>query len=78
MLGTPAVIIWPMVGDVHTDQVSYGLLSRYPPESFDAALATVEGVLESGPPADAHRRMLSDKIDVAAWMVDFFEESSWE
>lgn len=78
MLGTPAVIIWPMVGDVHTDQVSYGLLSRYPPASFDAALATVEEVLTAGPRADAHRRMLEAKIDVAAWMVEFFEKRSWE
>jgi len=78
VLGTPAVIIWPMVGDVHTDQISYGLLARFKPNEFEGAVKQSITFLTHGPPARAHERMLKDKIDVTEWMLQFFEHHSHE
>jgi hypothetical protein len=73
VLGTPAVLVSPMVAGVHTDQVGYGLLARFTPVDFEAAWDAAAGYLEHGPPSGARERLLAEKIDVTEWMVDFFQ-----
>jgi predicted glycosyltransferase len=78
VLGTPAVFISPMRAGVHEDQERYGLMARSLPSEFDRAWDAVTRYLEDGSAAASHRRMLDDKINVADWMVRFFESRAFE
>jgi predicted glycosyltransferase len=73
VLGTPAVLISPMVAGVHTDQVGYGLLARYSPAEFGAARQEIARLLDEGPPPGALQRLLDEKIEVTTWMIEFIE-----
>jgi hypothetical protein len=72
VLGTPAVLVSPMVAGVHTDQVNYGLLARFTPDDIEAAWDAAAVYLDHGAPPGARERLLADKIDVTDWMVDYF------
>lgn len=76
VLGVPAVFI-ATTGRGYTDDQErrYGLVKHFTEDRFDAAAATVEEFLAAPRSrwSDARQRMLEDKIDVTAWMVDFFE-----
>lgn len=77
VLGTPAVFI-ATTGRGYTDDQErrYGLVRSFTPPKFDQA---VEAALRMATLSqeDRHERraqLLDDKIDVTAWMVDFFAE----
>ncbi|MDH3605936.1 MAG: DUF354 domain-containing protein [Acidimicrobiia bacterium] len=77
VLGTPAVFIATTGRGYTGDQERrYGLVRSFTPPEFDRAVdtATSMAVLSQ---EDRHKRraqLLHDKIDVTAWMVDFFAE----
>lgn len=77
VLGVPAVYI-AKTGRGYTDDQErrYGLVRNFTEERFDEALATVNALLADDPRAfgqAARERLLADKIDVTAWMVDRLE-----
>jgi predicted glycosyltransferase len=78
VLGTPAVFISPMRAGVHHDQERYGLMVRSLPSEFDHAWEAVTHFLDDGTAPGSHRRMLDDKVNVAEWMVGFFEARRFE
>jgi predicted glycosyltransferase len=78
VLGVPAVFI-ATTGRGYTDDEErrYGLVRHFTEEQYDMALSAIEEVLAT-PPATwqaARQRLLDEKIDVTAWMVDYFETS---
>jgi predicted glycosyltransferase len=77
VLGVPAVFI-AKTGRGYTDDEErrYGVVKHFPESRFDDAIAAVEEFFDRGPRAlgqAARQRLLADKIDVTAWMVDYFE-----
>ena len=78
VLGTPAVFI-AMTGRGYTDDQErrYGLVRHFKTTEFDAAIAHIAAKLSdpelARETAAARARLLADKIDVTAWMVDFFQ-----
>jgi predicted glycosyltransferase len=78
VLGVPAVFI-ATTGRGYTDDEErrYGLVRHFTEEQYGMALSAIEEVLAT-PPATwqaARQRLLDEKIDVTAWMVDYFETS---
>ena len=78
VLGVPAVYI-ATTGRGYTDDQErrYGLVRHFTEDQYDMALTAIEEIL-AAPPAtwhDARQRLLAEKIDVTAWMTDYFESS---
>jgi uncharacterized protein len=75
MLGTPAIYVNTLSAGTIEKQEEYGLLFR--PDSFDAILKTANSILDNHDSASTFtsRRssMLTDQIDVTAFMVWFVE-----
>lgn len=75
VLGTPAVFI-ATTGRGYTDDQErrYGLVRYFQPVSFEEALAAARELALRPAPwrSDRRNRLLEEKIDVTAWMVDFF------
>jgi predicted glycosyltransferase len=78
VLGVPAVFI-ATTGRGYTDDEErrYGLVRHFTEDQYDMALSAIEETLATPPAAwqAARQRLLKDKIDVTAWMVDYFETS---
>lgn len=78
VLGVPAVYI-ATTGRGYTDDEErrYGLVRHFTEDKYDLALSAVEEI--SAEPAEtwrtARQRLLDEKIDVTAWMIDYFETS---
>jgi len=78
VLGVPAVFI-ATTGRGYTDDEErrYGLVRHFTDEQYDMALSAIEEILAT-PRADweaARQRLLGEKIDVTAWMIDYFEST---
>jgi uncharacterized protein len=78
VLGVPAVFI-ATTGRGYTDDEErrYGLVRHFTDSQYDMALSAIEEILAA--PAQtwqaARQRLLDEKIDVTAWMVDYFEST---
>jgi uncharacterized protein len=78
VLGVPAVFI-ATTGRGYTDDEErrYGLVRHFTEEQYDMALSAIEDILAQ--PASgfqaARQRLLDEKVDVTAWMVNYFETS---
>src|SRR5215469_7081878 len=78
VLGVPAVFI-ATTGRGYTDDEErrYGLVRHFTDDQYDMALSAIEEIMAE-PPAtwqEARQRLLEDKIDVTAWMIDYFEST---
>jgi predicted glycosyltransferase len=78
VLGVPAVYISPYGRGFTDDLERYGLVRNFTEERFgDDWLSVVREMVSDPLLADrakaARERMLRDKVDVTAWMLDFFE-----
>jgi hypothetical protein len=78
VLGVPAVFI-ATTGRGYTDdqEKRYGLVRHFTEDQYDMALSAIEEILAE-PAATwqaARQRMLDEKIDVTAWMTDYFEST---
>ena len=76
VLGVPAVFI-ATTGRGYTDDEErrYGLVRHFTEDQYDMALSAIEEILAE-PAATwqkAFQRLLEEKIDVTAWMIDYFE-----
>jgi len=78
VLGVPAVFI-ATTGRGYTDDQErrYGLVRHFTEDQYDMALTAIEEILAA--PAStwqsARQRLLDEKIDVTAWMTDYFEST---
>jgi len=77
VLGVPAVMI-ATTGRGYTDDEErrYGLVRHFTDDHYDDAVTAVQEMFKSSPRELgqlARARLLDDKIDVTAWMVDYFE-----
>jgi predicted glycosyltransferase len=78
VLGVPAVFI-ATTGRGYTDDEErrYGLVRHFTDAQFDLAVTAVKEILDA--PRQkwtcARQRLLEEKIDVTAWMVDYFENT---
>ena len=76
VLGVPAVFI-ATTGRGYTDDQErrYGLVRHLTEDQYDLALSAIEEILAE--PAlrwqESRQRLLEEKIDVTAWMTDYFE-----
>src|SRR4051794_17310098 len=79
VLGVPAVFI-ATTGRGYTDDEErrYGLVRHFTELELDRASAAIDELLAGSPRelgAAARERLLAEKIDVTAWMVDYFESN---
>ncbi len=76
VLGVPAVFI-ATTGRGYTDDEErrYGLVRHFTEDQFDLAVSTIERTLDTPRSSwqAARDHLLTDKIDVTQWMVDYFE-----
>ncbi len=78
VLGTPAVFIADRPAGVFDDnEQRFGLLHRVPTTDGAAISRAIQRAVGDGAPSGAHRRLLSEKLDVTKWMIDFFESRGW-
>lgn len=81
VLGVPAVFV-ATTGRGYTEEQErrYRLVRHVQPDDLAAVLGAITDYLDT--PIDAlderRARLLADKVDVTAWMVDFFERRGWE
>jgi predicted glycosyltransferase len=81
VLGTPAVFV-STTGRGYTDEQErrYGLVHNFTPGQEAEALARVAELADrpdlEADAAERRRRLLAERIDVTAWMVDFFESGA--
>jgi predicted glycosyltransferase len=77
VLGTPSVYIAETSrGYIDDLERRYGLVRHFKPGAFDLAVdaaASFMGDEEQQAAALARERLLFDKVDLTAWMLDFFE-----
>lgn len=77
VLGTPAIhVAQTSRGYVDDLERRYGLVSHFQPEEFDAAVTAAEQAAAHPDPeraGQARSQMLSDKIDVTSWMIDYLD-----
>lgn len=72
VLGVPSIYLNPLpLGYLRDQAETYGLVRSAPPSDPAAVLSAVEEL--PWDVAGGHRRLLEEKVDVTAWMVDFFE-----
>jgi predicted glycosyltransferase len=79
VLGVPAIMI-ATTGRGYTDDEErrYGLVRHFTENRYDEAVAAIEKLWEGSPRElgqRAREQLLADKIDVTAWMVDYFESN---
>jgi predicted glycosyltransferase len=78
VLGVPAVFI-ATTGRGYTsdEERRYGLVRYFPETRLEEALEAIEELFASGSPRErgaiSRQRLLAEKIDVTAWMTDYFE-----
>ena len=73
VLGTPAILVADRSAGVFDDnEQNYGLLRRVPTEG-DGIKSAVKDIPDEQSHADAHRRLVAEKVDVTKWAVKFFE-----
>ncbi len=75
LLGIPSIYVNPLTAGSLEEEERYGLLYRIPDEN-EAIKRAIALMNTAGVRADWQRkrqRLLQDKIDVTAWMVDFVE-----
>jgi uncharacterized protein len=77
VLGVPAVFI-ATTGRGYTEdqQRRYGLVRHFTDDQYDLAIAEIEKLCSDRPREfgqAARQRLLQEKIDVTAWMIDYFE-----
>ncbi len=76
VLGVPAVFI-ATTGRGYTDDQErrYGLVRHFTDDQYDKALSAIDETLTEPDSTwrAARQRLLQEKIDVTAWMVDYFE-----
>ena len=76
VLGVPAVFI-ATTGRGYTDdqQERYGLVDYFTEDRFDEAMTTIKARFAAGSPralsVAARKQLLTEKIDVTRWMVDY-------
>ncbi|MBT4935421.1 DUF354 domain-containing protein [Candidatus Woesearchaeota archaeon] len=79
VLGTPAVYVNNLQFGYLYDHQKYGLAFNF--KTFKPALAKVRSLVEGGLSdktfAVRKKKMLSDKIDLTQWMVDFISLRKW-
>jgi predicted glycosyltransferase len=78
VLGVPAVFISKTSrGYIDDEQARYGLALHYTHEQQEEAIAAVEAMADDPRLAKkaslARQKLLAERIDVTAWMVNFFE-----
>jgi predicted glycosyltransferase len=78
VLGVPAVFI-ATTGRGYTDdeEARYKLVRHLKDDEFDRAVAVIDSTLGNAPREfgrAARERLLAEKIDVTAWMVEYFEK----
>lgn len=80
VLGVPAIFI-ATTGRGYTDdeEQRYGLVRHYTEQQFPEAVKTIQEMFSRGSPREfakkARQKLLNEKIDVTAWMVDYFEDN---
>jgi predicted glycosyltransferase len=79
VLGVPAVFIATTDrGYTEDEEKRYGLVRHFREDQYDIAVRAIEDFL-AGSPREfgraARKQLLSDKIDVTAWMIDYFEST---
>jgi predicted glycosyltransferase len=79
VLGVPAVMI-ATTGRGYTDDEErrYGLVRHFTEDQYDSAVAAIEKLFIEGPREFGQRArgdLLTEKIDVTQWMVDYFEST---
>jgi predicted glycosyltransferase len=77
VLGVPAVMI-ATTGRGYTDDQErrYGHVRHFTEDEYEDAVAAVEELFTEDPRRlgqEARSRLLTDKIDVTRWMIDYFE-----
>ena len=77
-LGVPAVFISKTSrGYIDDEQARYGLAYHYTHEQQEEAIAAVEAMVDDPRLAEkafqARKKLLDERIDVTAWMIEFFE-----
>jgi predicted glycosyltransferase len=77
VLGVPAVFIATTGRGYTADQQErYGLVQHFKEQDFDTAIEAVRDLLTRRPRelgSSARQKLLAEKIDVTAWMVNYFE-----
>jgi predicted glycosyltransferase len=79
VLGVPAIYVSPL-GRGYTDEqeTRYGLVRNFTGARFGEDFVSVARAMAADPglaekAAAARKRLLADKVDVTAWMLEFFE-----
>jgi hypothetical protein len=77
VLGVPAVFIATTSrGYIDDQERRYGHVRHFTEDQFEPAMDAIGALVASGPRevgAAARTRLLADKIDVTAWMIDYIE-----
>ena len=77
VLGVPAVFIATTSrGYIDDQERRYGHVRHFTEGEFDPAVDAIGGLLTRGPRevgSAARARLLADKVDVTAWMIDYIE-----
>ncbi|MEA3510411.1 MAG: DUF354 domain-containing protein [Actinomycetota bacterium] len=78
VLGTPSVYIAKTSrGYIDDLEQRYGLVRHFEPNAFDRAVGAADSFMgdeAQQAAADARKQLLLDKVDLTAWMLDFFEQ----
>ena len=79
VLGVPSIYVSPL-GRGYTDEeeTRYGLVKNFTGARFGDDFVAAARALARDPELaarahDARKRLLADKVDVTAWMLEFFE-----
>ena len=77
VLGVPAIYIaTTRRGYTDDEERRYGLVRYFPEHDLRGAVDAIRASFANGSPrvwgAEARQRLLSEKIDVTQWMVDYF------
>ncbi len=76
VLGVPAVFIATTSrGYIDDEERRYGLVRHFIEDDYDAAVTTIEELLikPRAEFASARSQLIQEKVDVTAWMIDYFE-----
>jgi uncharacterized protein len=77
VLGVPAVFIATSGrGYIDDEEKRYGLARHFTDDQFEQAVAAIEKLCADSPRdmgQRARQQLLDEKIDVTAWMIDYFE-----